>query len=190
MVPHAIRWRSPRRLVAAAVAGAMLVTGLGFTAAGRATAATAATAADQDYPAGCPWMNTRISADQRASLLLAASTLDQKLRWLDEQAANTPAQTTFGGVTYPAQVPCTPTVVYTDRPDYVRLTKGVTIFPTLRPGQAQQVSITIDPGSAAHPLGYWDTAHQAWATAPGTYGVQVGSSSEDLPLGGSVQVAR
>lgn len=79
--------------------------------------------------AECPWMNTRLSADQRASLLLAASTLDQKLRWLDEQAANTPSQNTFGGVTYPAQVPCTPTVVYTDGPDYVRLTQGVTNFP-------------------------------------------------------------
>jgi beta-glucosidase len=126
MVLHAIRWRSPCRLVAVAAAGAMVVTLLGVTAAGRAAAAAAAA---QDYPAGCPWMNTRASADQRASLLLAASTLDQKLRWLDEKAANTPAQTTFGGVTYPAQVPCTPTVVYTDGPDYVRLTPGATIFP-------------------------------------------------------------
>jgi beta-glucosidase len=74
-------------------------------------------------------MNTRLSADQRARLLLGASTLDQKLRWLDEQAANTPAKTTFGGVTYPAQLPCTPTVVYTDGPDYVRLTSGATVFP-------------------------------------------------------------
>lgn len=91
MVLHAIRWRSLRGLVAAAAVGTTLVTWLGFTAAGRATAALSATAAPQDYPAGCPWMNTNISADHRASLLLAASTLDQKLRWLDEQAANTPA---------------------------------------------------------------------------------------------------
>lgn len=74
-------------------------------------------------------MNTKLSATTRANLLLAASSLDQKLRWLDEKAANTPSQTTFGGVTYPVQVPCTPTVVYTDGPDYVRLTKGVTNFP-------------------------------------------------------------
>ena len=88
-------------------------------------------------------MNTRLGADARASLLLQASTLGQKLRWLDEQAANTPAQTTFGGVTYPAQVPCTPTVVYTDGPDYVRLTHGVTDFPA-------QVGLaaTWDPGIA------------------------------------------
>ena len=41
------------------------------------------------------------SADQRATLLLKASTLDQKLRWLDEQAANNPTQTTFSGVDLP-----------------------------------------------------------------------------------------
>jgi beta-glucosidase-like glycosyl hydrolase len=46
------------------------------------------------------------------------------------------------------------------------------------------------PRSAAHPLSYWDTANQAWATAAGTSGVQAGSSSDDLPLSGAVQVAR
>jgi beta-glucosidase len=74
-------------------------------------------------------MDTHKSADQRAKRLLAQSTLDQKLRWLDEQAANSPTQTTFSGVTYPVQVPCTPTVVYTDGPDYVRGSAGVTVFP-------------------------------------------------------------
>jgi beta-glucosidase len=81
------------------------------------------------YPAGCPWMDTHKTADQRANLLLAHSTLDQKLRWLDEQSANSPATTTFSGVTYPVQVACTPTVVYTDGPDYVRGSTGVTVFP-------------------------------------------------------------
>jgi beta-glucosidase len=80
-------------------------------------------------PANCPWMNTRESATQRANQLLAASTLNQKLRWLNEQAANTPAQTTFGTVTYPVQVACTPTVVYTDGPDYNRGTTGATVYP-------------------------------------------------------------
>jgi beta-glucosidase len=80
-------------------------------------------------PAGCPWMNSRLGPDQRARLLLNASTLDQKLRWLDEQAANSPTQTTFSGVTYPVQVACTPTVVYSDGPDFVRGAAGVTVFP-------------------------------------------------------------
>jgi beta-glucosidase len=42
--------------------------------------------------------------------------------------ANSPQQTDFSGVIYPVQVPCTPTVVYTDRPDGVRFTAGVTAF--------------------------------------------------------------
>ncbi|MBB2940736.1 beta-glucosidase [Actinoplanes lutulentus] len=74
-------------------------------------------------------MDTRRTADQRARLLLNASTLDQKLRWLVEHAANNPMQTEFSGVTYPAQLPCTPTVTYTDGPDGVRGTAGVTAFP-------------------------------------------------------------
>jgi beta-glucosidase len=56
---------------------------------------------------------------------------------------------------------------------------------TLRPGQARTVEFTIDPGAAQHPLSYWNTAAHAWTTDPGTYGVQVGRSSRDLPLSGS-----
>lgn len=89
-----------------------------------------ATAADaKSFDAACPWMDTHKSADQRAKLLLNASTLGQKLRWLDEQAANSPTVTTFSGITYPVQVGCTPKVVYADGPDYVRGPAGVTIFP-------------------------------------------------------------
>ena len=77
-----------------------------------------------------PWMDTAKSPDQRAQALLDASTQHQKYRWLVEQPANSPQQTTWpGGVTYPVQVPCTPTVVYTDGPDGVRSTLGVTAFP-------------------------------------------------------------
>ncbi len=79
--------------------------------------------------ADCPWMNVRQSPDDRARLLLKVSTLDQELRWLDEQAANNPTQTTFNGVTYPVQVACTPTVTYSDGPDAVRNPGGVTAFP-------------------------------------------------------------
>ncbi len=76
------------------------------------------------------WMNTAKSPAQRADALLAASTLQQKYRWLVEQPANSPKVTTFSGVTYPVQVDCTPTVVYTDGPDGVRFTAGVTAFPS------------------------------------------------------------
>ncbi|MFD0663816.1 hypothetical protein [Thermocatellispora tengchongensis] len=80
--------RLPRRRVALlAVALAMLAPGLQ-----PAGASAAAGAADC---AGVPWMDTSKSPDQRARALLAASSLDQKLRWLDEQSANDPTRTTF-----------------------------------------------------------------------------------------------
>jgi beta-glucosidase len=76
------------------------------------------------------WMDTTMSPEERTEALLAASSQHQKYRWLVEQPANNPQQTTFpGGVTYPPQVPCTPTVVYADGPDGVRFTPGVTAFP-------------------------------------------------------------
>ncbi|MGN6127274.1 MAG: glycoside hydrolase family 3 C-terminal domain-containing protein [Humibacter sp.] len=74
-------------------------------------------------------MDASKTAAQRADALLAASTQQQEYRWLDEQAANSPTTTKFGSVTYPVQVDCTPTVVYTDGPDGVRSTTGVTAFP-------------------------------------------------------------
>ncbi|MEV6301924.1 glycoside hydrolase family 3 C-terminal domain-containing protein [Actinoplanes sp. NPDC051861] len=77
-----------------------------------------------------PWADKRKSPERRAQALLAASTQHQKYRWLVEQPANSPQQTTWaGGVVYPVQVPCTPTVVYSDGPDGVRFTPGVTAFP-------------------------------------------------------------
>ncbi|MFD4509183.1 beta-glucosidase [Streptomyces sp. NPDC058457] len=93
------------------------------------TPAASAHADGKPYPAECPWMNTAKSAGDRARILLQAGTLDQELRWLVEQPANQPATTTFGGTTYPAQLPCTPNVTYTDGPDTVRGSSGVTAFP-------------------------------------------------------------
>jgi beta-glucosidase len=74
----------------------------------------------------CPWMDTSQTPDVRAQELMDAMTLQQKMRWLDEQAANTPSQTTFSGVTYPAQVPCTPLITYADGPWEVTGVSGVT----------------------------------------------------------------
>ncbi|WP_219815458.1 glycoside hydrolase family 3 protein [Arthrobacter sp. B0490] len=74
-------------------------------------------------------MDTSKSPDERARILLDASSLGQKYRWLVEQPANDPTATTFSGVQYEAQLPCTPKVVYTDGPDGVRFTSGVTAFP-------------------------------------------------------------
>ncbi len=78
------------------------------------------------------WMDTSLTASERADALLEASTQSQIYRWLNEQAANNPEQTTWSGrsgtVEYEAQVACAPTVVDTDGPDGVRFTEGVTAF--------------------------------------------------------------
>lgn len=77
------------------------------------------------------WMDRTKTPEQRAAALLAASTQHQKYRWLVEQPANSPQQTEWsGGVVYPVQVDCTPTVIYTDGPEGVRANSGVTTFPS------------------------------------------------------------
>src|SRR3954470_2253243 len=101
-----------------------------------------------------PWMNTSSTPAERAQALLDASTLQQKYRWLNEQAANSPQTTTFGQaaapVVYPAQVPCTPTVVYTDGPDGVRgAGTGVTAFPApIAVASTWDQSLAYDKGVA------------------------------------------
>ncbi|MBT0993845.1 glycoside hydrolase family 3 C-terminal domain-containing protein [Cellulomonas sp. DKR-3] len=79
-------------------------------------------------PAECPWMNTRLSPEDRAELLIDASSQHQLYRWLVEQPANNPTQTVFSGVEYPAQLPCTPKVTYADGPEGVRAGQGLTAF--------------------------------------------------------------
>lgn len=112
--------RTRRRLSALLLSAAVVAAGGSVALAAPASAADCTTV---------PWMDTSKSAGERADALLSASTQHQKYRWLVEQPANSPAQTTFSGVVYPAQVECTPTVVYTDGPDGVRSTAGVTAFP-------------------------------------------------------------
>src|SRR4051794_27340822 len=128
------RRQAVRRGRLSLVAGLLTITAVGLGAA-TTTAAPADSTASAATPAECPWMDTSKTPDQRANLLLAASSLDQKLRWLDEQAANNPTQTVFGigggqTVTMPAQVPCTPVIQYSDGPANVAgAGPGVTVFP-------------------------------------------------------------
>ncbi|WP_163617812.1 glycoside hydrolase family 3 C-terminal domain-containing protein [Microbacterium sp. B35-30] len=117
-----------RRRVIAVLLGATLVsTG--------AVVAVAAPAAAVDC-ATVPWMDSSKSADERAQALLDASSQHQKYRWLVEQPANDPARTTwnpgFTGeapVVYPAQVACTPVVIYANGPDGVYQSAGTTAWP-------------------------------------------------------------
>jgi len=120
--------RRVRRLVSLLGAGALVASGLALV--------PAAALASPDQSQQCPWMDTHKSASVRARLLLNASSLQQKERWLVEQPANEPGVTSFTSfatgvtVTYPKQVACTPNVTYTDGPDGVRGVDGVTAFPS------------------------------------------------------------
>ena len=116
--------RNPRarRRTTALLLGAALIAAGG-------TVAFAAPAAAADC-ATVPWMDTSKSADQRAEALLAASTQHQKYRWLVEQPANSPQQTTWsGGVVYPVQVDCTPTVIYSNGAEGAHGKAGTTAWP-------------------------------------------------------------
>ena len=116
--------------------------------------------------AECPWMDAGKTPAERARLLLDASTPQQKYRWLNEQAANSPQQTDFGGVTYPAQVDCTPTIAYTDGPDGVRFTDGVTAFPAqIGLASTWNDDLAYDKG-AAQGAEAWDKG-KAGVLAPG-----------------------
>ncbi|MFC8680333.1 beta-glucosidase [Microbacterium ureisolvens] len=117
-----------RRRTTALLLGATLV-------ATGAVVAVAAPAAAEDC-SSVPWMDTAKSADERTRALLGASSQHQKYRWLVEQPANSPTRTTwnpgFPGeapVVYPAQVPCTPEVIYANGPDGVYRSAGTTAWP-------------------------------------------------------------
>lgn len=87
-------------------------------------------AADGPDLSVCPWMDTTLTADQRAQLLIDASSQHQKYRWMNEHSANSPTQTVFsGGVTYPAQLDCTPRVVYANGAEGVHNRPGTTAWP-------------------------------------------------------------
>lgn len=126
-MPHTPARRGLRSTKIRAVAVTSAVALVGPAMVALAPAAPATAAVDCSTVA---WMDTSMTPEQRADALLAASSQHQKYRWLNEQAANTPTQTTWsGGVEYPVQVDCTPTVVYTDGPEGVR-SSGVTTFPS------------------------------------------------------------
>jgi beta-glucosidase len=123
-----------------AVAAALALIGPALPANASVNANSSATAhVASSVPADCadvPWMNTASSASDRATALLAASSQHQKYRWLVEQPAVSPTRTEWAPglpgeapVVYPAQIECTPTIVYTDGPEAVRAS-GVTDFPS------------------------------------------------------------
>lgn len=110
-----------RRMTALLVGASLIATGGVVSAAGPAAAIDCSTV---------PWMDTALSADERAEALLDASTQDQIYRWLVEQPAIDPTRTSFpGGVVYPAQVECTPRIIYSNGPEGRHRTAGTTAWP-------------------------------------------------------------
>ncbi|HSO68434.1 MAG TPA: glycoside hydrolase family 3 C-terminal domain-containing protein [Arachnia sp.] len=85
--------------------------------------------ADGPDLAVCPWMDTTLSADARAQLVIDASSLGQKMRWLVEHPATRPNDTVFGGVVYPAALPCLPEIQFSDGPYGVQGANPATAFP-------------------------------------------------------------
>ncbi len=56
----------------------------------------------------------------------------------------------------------------------------------LQPGQSQTVTLTLDPRAFA----IWDTGKHGWVVPGGTYRILVGSSSRDIRLQGTANVAK
>jgi beta-glucosidase len=57
---------------------------------------------------------------------------------------------------------------------------------TVNPGETKHVKIDLD----ARAFAYYDTTAKKWHIAPGSFGVQVGDSSESLDLKGSVEISK
>ena len=77
----------------------------------------------------CPWTDRSKTSEQRANLLLDASTVEQQMRWVNESSANDYFLTYIGPVAYPAQVPCIKFQADTDGPWGVAYAQGTTAFP-------------------------------------------------------------
>ncbi|MGO9864258.1 MAG: beta-glucosidase family protein [Terriglobales bacterium] len=58
----------------------------------------------------------------------------------------------------------------------------------LQPNAQQTVTVTVDANSSSHPLSYWDVTSNGWVTAPGTYTVCVGNSSDNVTSAGTFTV--
>ena len=103
-----------RPVVAVAVLGLMAPLGTAVTAQAVPTPDAGFEAeAHNPVPPECPWMDVTKSPAERAQLLLEASTLEQRMRWLVEQPAASPFETTWrDDVVYPVQVPCTPEIAF------------------------------------------------------------------------------
>ena len=58
----------------------------------------------------------------------------------------------------------------------------------VEPGETRQVSVSLDPKAASHPLSYWNVNMNGWEIASGDYQVYVGASSRDIRLTSTLRV--
>jgi beta-glucosidase len=100
------------------------------------------------HPA-CAWMDTSKTPDERANLLLDASSPEQMTRWLNEASANETNLTVFGSATYPEQLPCVPFTADIDGPWGIAYTPRVTAFPVpVSQAASWDSQLTWDKGAA------------------------------------------
>lgn len=55
-------------------------------------------------------------------------------------------------------------------------------------GETQEVSVTLDPNSASHPLSSWNVITNGWERVTGDFQVYVGASSRDIRLTGTLHI--
>lgn len=74
-----------------------------------------------------------------------------------------------------------------DQSDYVRPVRELKAFTSvqLEPGESRRVHLHVRRDD----LAVWDARHQRWTVEPGTYRVDVGASSRDIRLHGTIAVA-
>jgi hypothetical protein len=143
--------------------------------------------------ASCPWMNPLEAPAQRATTLLRAMSLADKIQMVtgtgefDPAAANPEAASTIAA--NPSL--CIPALVLNDATAGVGDQAAVGEPPkqlkgfrrvSLNPGQSTTVTIPLDAMSFAH----WDTSQHKWVVSAGNYQVMVGGSSRDIAGQGSV----
>jgi beta-glucosidase len=58
----------------------------------------------------------------------------------------------------------------------------------LDPGEERRIELAIDPSSTNHPLGFWISSRQKWATIDGDVKVDVGTSAAEILLTKSIHV--
>lgn len=151
-------------------------------------AASAVTASAANKPhAKVPWMDTRLSPDRRADLVIQQMTLDEKIQLLhgsmamhidrSDKQVRVSFQVKNTGPRAGAEV----AQIYLGLPSAAeeppkRLVGWQKV--TLQPGETRSITVAILPRM----LAIFDVPKDDWKILPGQYQISVGGSSRQLPL--------